>query len=142
MSDFTLKYKRKMNNTDTQSQDSEYILVLVPVLVRKRDMMTMSMASIPLPSLANPAPLPSEPSLTQMVTANQQPSPMANQRRKEWPHQGMATSKQIDLIKRLARERNMSNKEILQMIGVESFDQFTNANAHDAIKHLKSIPQF
>ena len=131
-----------MNKTDIQPHDSEFVLVLVPVLVRKRDMTPISMASIPLPSLANPVPLSPEPSLTQMVTANQQHSPMASQRRKEWPHKGMATPKQVDLIKRLARERNVSNEEILQMAGVESFDQFTNANANDAIKHLKGIPRF
>ena len=130
-----------MNKTDIQPQDSEFVLVLVPVLVWKRDMTPISMASTPLLSSANPVSLQSEPSLTQMATA-QQHSPMANQRRKEWPHKGMATPKQVDLIKRLARERNVSNKEILQMAGVESFDQFTNANAHDAIKHLKDKPQF
>ena len=105
-------------------------------------MIPISIESTPLLSSANPVPLPSEPSLPQMVTANQQPSPMANQRRKEWPHKGMATPRQIDLIKRLAKERNVSNEEILQMAGVESFDKFTNAHANDAIKHLKDKPQF
>lgn len=130
-----------MNDTNTNGQDSEFVLVLVPVLVRKRDMIPISIASTPLLSSTNPVPLPSEPSLTQMVTA-QQPSPMANQRRKEWPHKGMATPRQIDLIKRLAKERNVSNEEILQEAGVESFDKFTNAHANDAIKHLKDILHF
>ena len=116
-----------MNNQfKNSSSPDEWVLVLQPVMVRRKDIFSPSMTACPqpIPVVPDETPAPRQPHPRASLTEHKQRT-------------GMASGKQKDYTVELINRHNLDGKEVLKMMGIESFDQMTNEQANKFISEYK-----
>ena len=116
-----------------QNTDDESVIVWIPFIVNLRNLQPVPM----VPLHASPQPIP--------VSAAEErpallPPPPCKAPVERKPRRGLASSKQINLIRDIARKRQMSLEDICREVGAPSIEQMTNAQAHSAIKKYMDFP--
>ena len=116
-----------------QNADGEAVIVWIPFLVQKRHLQASLMNSLPL----SPQPISVSAAEERPALLPPPPSKVPIERK---PRRGLASSKQIEYVRKIARNGNMNDAEVCREVGASSIEQMTNAQANDFIKKFKDFP--
>ena len=125
---------------------NDYVILFQPVLVPKQAIQSLSMMPISQP-MQLPQPIPVQP-IQQEEAPALLPHPIPQKQHAHYVESkttrtGPATEKQMNTVLSIAKQLNMTESDVCQLVGAKSYSQMSNAQAHGFIaSHNETQPQF
>lgn len=126
--------------------NTDYVILFQPVLVPKQAIQSLSMMPISQP-MQLPQPIPVQ-EVQQIEPPALLPHSIPQRQHAQYvesktTRKGPATEKQMNTVLSIAKQLNMTESEVCQLVGAKSYSQMSNAQAHGFIaSHNEMQPQF